>query len=111
MGEFRGSNNGNVRKKILDALHQNKDIDQSSYDVAISSSGKNTMNTRDEFDHKYILMIDGHSVRDAFHKQSIYASVIYKDVSKYKEWWYYDLVDGEHVLFYDNVTHLMSMHA
>jgi len=107
--EFRGNNNGVARKPIIEGIHQKyggvEGAKKHGYDVSFSGSG-NGLNVTQELQYKFTLLIDGISVRDAMHKQSLYGSVHFKDVSVHKEWWYYDLVHQQHVVYYDSVENL-----
>ncbi len=69
------------------------------------------MSTTDQMIYKYILLIDGNSVRDAFPKQLAIGSIILKQVSTYKEFWYYDIKNNSQVIKwidYDNLSNILN---
>eukprot|EP01083_Nonionella_stella_P051074 135609_1 len=95
--EFRGRTNGGARgpiiKKIVDEYGISYYNNGSGYNIAFSGGNTNQkyighgVPVNEEIKYKFVAIIDGNSVRDAFHKQALYKSVLYKDRSNYKEWW------------------------
>ena len=61
-----------------------------------------------QFEFRYQVNIDGYGVRDNLYYQLLSGSVILKQLSTLIEFWYYDLVDNEHVIFWENVLDLIN---
>eukprot|EP01083_Nonionella_stella_P246925 856723_1 len=117
MIEFRGAHNGNARLPLISKIIDKYGINNATngYNVALTSKINNQkylasgLNVTSEIKYKHRLVLDGISVRDGWHKQSLQGGLIYKDRSINKEWWYYNLVDNDTVLYYDNAAHLMQL--
>lgn len=112
MIEFRGRDNGEIRRPLIEKVTHEYGINNPKYgyNIAFSDGNNMAMNESEEIKHKYILVLDGNSVRDAFHKNMLYGSVLFKQQSTiFKEWWYYDLKDQQHVIFYNNTKQLIDI--
>eukprot|EP01083_Nonionella_stella_P136653 415941_1 len=68
----------------------------------------NWVDLRQQMKYKYILVVDGNSVRDVFPINLGFESVVLKQRSFLKEFWYYNLIDGYHYVQWDNVTDLQN---
>eukprot|EP01083_Nonionella_stella_P066318 174535_1 len=73
-----------------------------------SSSGRR-MSVETEMKYKYQIIMDGFGVRDAFPRQIRYKSVMLKQRSLLTEYWYYDLINNENAIFWDNATQLIDI--
>eukprot|EP01084_Bolivina_argentea_P243271 407871_1 len=59
--------------------------------------------------YKYIVVIDGFTTRDGFALQMPYDSVKLKYKSNLYEFWYYDLIDKENILFWETPQQLINI--
>merc|ERR1711920_855730 len=57
----------------------------------------------------FLIVLDGNSVRDGFFYQLGFDAVILKQMSSVYEFWLFDLVNKEHVIFFENILHLISI--
>eukprot|EP01084_Bolivina_argentea_P051829 95306_1 len=69
----------------------------------------NSMTYKEESEYKYIIVMDGLGVRDAFSRQILYNSILLKQQSNGKEFWYYDLIDRKHLFLFKNETDLYDI--
>ena len=53
--------------------------------------------------------MDGWSVRDGFFYQLGFNTVLLKQQSTFYEFWLFDLVNNVHVIFFENILHLISI--
>eukprot|EP01084_Bolivina_argentea_P049998 91937_1 len=117
MAVFRGSPTNTNRQNIADAVNANNNTQfdvklfQDSQDkIGNSWMDKNdSMSVKDEMEYKYQIIIDGLGVRDAFARQIRYKSVMLKQESNLREFWYYNLEDKKNVLFWKDAKQLMAM--
>eukprot|EP00484_Ammonia_sp_Unknown_P024560 CAMPEP_0197028844 /NCGR_PEP_ID=MMETSP1384-20130603/8434_1 /TAXON_ID=29189 /ORGANISM="Ammonia sp." /LENGTH=594 /DNA_ID=CAMNT_0042457905 /DNA_START=360 /DNA_END=2141 /DNA_ORIENTATION=- len=65
--------------------------------------------SEEETKYKYLLVIDGYAVRDAFSRQMNEETVLLKQNSNYVEFWYHDLVNHRHFILWNNVSHLLQI--
>jgi len=70
---------------------------------------KPNMDVKESTKYKYVIMIDGSSVRDGFPQNVGTSNVILKQKSKLREFWYYDLVNNVHLIEWTSVPHLISI--
>merc|ERR1712113_691898 len=68
----------------------------------------NELSVEQQFAFRYQVNIDGHGVRDNLYYQLLSGSVILKQLSTLIEFWYYDLVDDEHVIYWENILDLIN---
>ncbi len=112
---FRGSDTNRERKDITRAAYANNNT---KFDVKLIDKDKtnniwiskdDSMSVKDEMEYKYQIIIDGLEVRDAFARQIRYKSVMLKQKSNLKEFWYYNLEDKQNVMLWKDVNELMGM--
>ena len=70
---------------------------------------EDVMTYEDELKYRYHIIIDGLTTRDAFARQMYYDTVMLKENTIKKEFWYYDLVDKHDIFLFDNETHLVDI--
>lgn len=67
------------------------------------------MKNEDIVEYKYLINIDGNSVRDGFLNSLIYNNqIILKHSSYYKEFWYHDLINYKHLIYYTNTSDIVD---
>eukprot|EP01084_Bolivina_argentea_P173301 300160_1 len=69
----------------------------------------NELNVKEQFEYRYQINIDGYGVRDNLMYQLMSGSIILKQLSSLIEFWYYDLVDGKDVIFWENILDLINI--
>eukprot|EP01084_Bolivina_argentea_P267022 453136_1 len=105
--------------KLMDSPIHRKNHAQPSKPFCANYGDKNTskcwtsnsdmLSWTDELKYKYVIVMDGLGVRDAFSRQIQYNSVILKKNSRRKTFWYYDVVDKQHYFIYKNNSDLINL--
>ena len=69
----------------------------------------NALNVEQQFEYRYQVNIDGYGVRDNLMYQMLSGSIILKQLSTLIEFWYFDLIDNKHVVFWENILDLINV--
>ena len=85
-----------------DKFHANKEKEFEALDG-------NSLNVEQQFEFRYQVNIDGYGVRDNLMYQMLSGSIILKQLSTLIEFWYYDLIDNKHVIFWENILDLINI--
>eukprot|EP01083_Nonionella_stella_P093336 261557_1 len=118
---FRGAPTNILRDRIAYSINKEKDI-YDRFDVKLLNKmpgrqcgnkynclAKQRMSIEEEMKYKYQIVIDGLGVRDALSRQIRYQSVILKQQSSYKEFWYYDLINNNNSIYWNDLNHLKQI--
>lgn len=124
---FRGANNSRFRNKINEKLSNKNDIlypllNLSEYfDIAITNyyalfgkdgdlNKKNyTLSIKQQLKYRFMIVLDGISVRDALIYQMKMGCIILKQLTTNYEWWYFDIINNYHWILFENISHLISI--
>eukprot|EP01083_Nonionella_stella_P027401 75440_1 len=66
-------------------------------------------NSTEQMKYRYIILVDGNSVRDAFPKQLGIGSIVLKQKSQFIEFWYPDLINHYHVIEWTDYKELKDI--
>merc|ERR1711971_279736 len=122
---FRGADNGKHRKALFGPLFELNGSEFTEFgrnlDVAMTGayapSGKygtpsvknRTLSIAEQLRYRFLVVVDGVSVRDALMYQMRMGAVILKELSTNVEWWHFDATDGREWLSFENRLHLLAL--
>ena len=125
---FRGANNARWRYKIYDILVNKSssiyhdypnfdkyfDIQMTNFYALVGRDGdrKNrnlTLSLREQLKYRYMIVLDGVSVRDSLMYQMKMGMIILKQLTTNVEFWYFDVINGFHWIVFENIPHLISI--
>eukprot|EP01083_Nonionella_stella_P120477 361073_1 len=128
---FRGANNAKYRDQLYQALINNTyiydTITSKYFDVSMTAgyaltskqyllkhilhfnNHDTTLSLEEQLQYRYMIVLDGVSVRDSLMYQMQMGAVILKQLTPNYEWWYFDLINGHHWILFENISHLMSI--
>ena len=67
----------------------------------------NELTVEEQLAYKYQVNVDGYGVRDNLLYQLLSGSIVLKQLSTLIEFWYFDLMDNEHVIYWENIMELI----
>eukprot|EP01083_Nonionella_stella_P143649 446859_1 len=114
---FRGAPTGGFWKKSKrgKVIMTSTDHNITYIDAKFTCSGTEPISSKycspyitavEQMKYKYNILLDGNSVRDAFPKQLSMNAVVLKQKSSFKEFWYYNLMDQEHMIEWKDMKEL-----
>ena len=118
---FRGwdGNGRGIRKNLLHILDDisffNQSISLKYFDVkstpwfGLLTRGPNRLSIVDQIKYRYIIVMDGVTVRDSMIYQMLYGSVVLKQLSTMYEYFYWDLVNNYHLITWETILDLISI--
>eukprot|EP01083_Nonionella_stella_P177176 622026_1 len=105
---FAGGDAGTVRPKFFKLMNNSmvRSLTSKYFDVRLGHVG---FSIEEQLKYKYVIAMDGNSVRDGLFYQLEFGAVILKHLSPMYEFWLFDLENFKHVIFFENVLDLISI--
>eukprot|EP01084_Bolivina_argentea_P143685 252261_1 len=106
---FVGGASGNFRAKFMDIIFNDSyihNLTKDYFDVVHQWFG---FSVAEQLKYKYVIVLDGNSVRDGFFYQLGFNAVMLKQLTSVYEFWLFDLENNKHVIFFENLLHLISI--